>query len=107
METAARPETKNFRDLFLRARVHEAMNQLKEAEAEYRQAAEAAPDEPAAWVAYIQFLGNHGSETVAQALIKSDVAVKVSKDRAELAVAECYEVLAMNRRTPTNTTTRP
>ena len=96
MDTAAPPETKNFRDLFLRARVHEAMNQLKEAEAEYRQAAEAAPDEPAAWVAYVQYLGNHGSETVAQALIKSDVAVKV-KDRTELAVAECYEALAMNR----------
>ena len=98
METAAPPETKNFRDLFLRARVHEALNQLQEAEAEYRQATAAAPEEPAAWVAYVQYLGNHGSAAAAQALIKNDVAVKVQpKDKAELAVAECYEVLAMTK----------
>ena len=63
IETAVRPESKNFRDLLLRAHVHEAMNQDKEAEADYRRATEEAPDEPTAWVAYIGFLGNHGRET--------------------------------------------
>ena len=95
IEKAVRPESKNFRDLLLRARVHEAMNQPKDAEADYRRATEEAPEEPAAWVAYVGFLGNHGSETVAQTLIKSDVAVKVAKGKADLTEAQCYEALAM------------
>ncbi len=95
IEKAVRPESKNFRDLLLRGRVHEAMNQAKEAEDDYRRATEEAPEEPTAWVAYVGFLGNHGHETEAQALIKSDVAVKVAKDKADLAVAQCYEALAM------------
>ena len=97
IETAVRPRHQELPRLLLRARLHEAMNQDKEAEDEYRKATEAAPEEPAAWVAYILFLGNHGRETRRpQAIVKSDVAAKVAKDKAALAVAECYEVLAMS-----------
>ncbi len=95
IEKAVRPGSKNFRDLLLRARVHEALNQAKEAGDDYRRATEEAPEEPTAWVAYIGFLGNHRQETVAQALIRSDVAVKVGKDKADLTMAQCYEALAM------------
>ncbi len=95
----AAPEgTKDFRDLLLRARFHEAMHQDGPAEEDYRKATEAAPEQAAVWVAYIQFLGNHEKSSTAVSLIKSDVGVKkVAKDRVDLAVAQCYEVLALNK----------
>ena len=65
--------TKDFRDLLLRARFHEAMHQDKAAEEDYRKATEAAPKQPAVWVAYVQFLGNHDKSGTAVSLIKSDV----------------------------------
>ena len=97
MDAAVAKETTDFGDLLLRARFHEAMHQDDAAEQDYRKATEAAPKQAAAWVAYIQFLGNHEKSGTAASLIKSDVAAKVAQDRVGLAVAQCYEVLAMTK----------
>jgi cellulose synthase operon protein C len=95
---AAAPEgNKDFRDLLLRARFHEAMHQDSAAEVDYREASKEAPEQAAVWVALVQFLGNHEKSGEAVPLIKSDVANKVAKDRVDLAVAQCYEVLALNK----------
>jgi len=94
VDAAVAEGTKDFRDLLLRARFHEAMHQDGAAEDDYRKATEAAPEQAAVWVGYVQFLGNHEKSGTAASLIKSDVGVKVAKDRVDLAVAQCYEVLA-------------
>ena len=87
-------DPKNFRDFLLRGRLNEATpHHEKEAEDDYRKATEIAPQEPAVWVAYVLFLGNHGQSATAAAIVKNEVAAKVTKDKAALAVAECYEVL--------------
>ena len=97
IDAAAAKDTKDFRDLLLRARFHEAMHQDGAAEEDYRKATEAAPEQAAVWVAYVQFLGNHEKSGTAASLIKSDVELRWRKDRADLAVAQCYEVLALNK----------
>jgi cellulose synthase operon protein C len=97
VDAAVREGTKDFRDLLLRARFHEAMHQDGAAEADYRKATEVAPEQAAVWVALVQYLGNHEKSGTAASLIKSDVAVKVAKDRVDLAVAQCYEVLALGK----------
>ena len=97
ISAAVRDNTKDFRDLLLRARFHEAMHQDNAAEEDYRKATEEAPEQAAVWVAYIQYLGNHDKSGAAVSLIKSHVAAKVAKDRVDLAVAQCYEVLALNK----------
>ncbi len=97
IDAAVSKGTTDFRDLLLRARFHEAMHQDAAAEDDFRKATEAAPKQAAVWVAYIQFLGNHEKSGTAVALIKSDVANKVAVGRVDLAVAQCYEVLAISK----------
>jgi tetratricopeptide (TPR) repeat protein len=94
IQTAVQGDTKDFRDLLLRGRLHEAMHQDREAEEDYRKATELAPEQPVVWVAYVLYLGNRGRDAEAATIVKNDVAVKVAKDRAALAVAQCYEVLS-------------
>ncbi len=94
IQAAVGKDPTDYRDLLLRGRLHEAMRQDKDAEDDYRKATELAPKQPDVWIAYVLFLGNHGHDAAAAAVVKNDVALKVAKDRAALAVAECYEVLS-------------
>jgi tetratricopeptide (TPR) repeat protein len=95
LQASGLKDSNDYRDLLLRARLHEATGQLKEAEDDYRAAAAAEPGEPPVWVAYVFFLANHDRQADALPLVEHDVPAKVTHDRAPLTVAQCYEVLAL------------
>ena len=95
LQTSGLKDSKDYRDLLLRARLHEAMHREKEAEDAYRAATEAEPGEPAVWVAYVFFLANHDRAAEALPLVTNDVPKNVTHERAPLTVAQCYEVLAL------------
>ena len=95
VQSSVGADSKDFRGLLLKARLAEATpNHEKEAEDAYRKATEVAPQEPAVWIAYVLFLGNHGHGAVGKAIVEHDVTEKVAKDKAALTVAQCYEVLS-------------
>ncbi len=94
VQAAVGKDSKDYHDLLLRGRLHEAMRQDKDAEDDYRKATELAPEKPAVWIAYVLFLGNHGRDAEAAGVVKNDVAVRVAKESAGLTVAQCYEVLS-------------
>jgi tetratricopeptide (TPR) repeat protein len=85
-------DSKNPRDRLLRAHALEATGLTNDAEAAYRRVTEIAPEDPAGWVALVQFLSAHDKEAAAQAVIL-DAEAKLAKDKAPLALAQCYEVL--------------
>jgi tetratricopeptide (TPR) repeat protein len=84
------PDSKNFKDQIFLGRV-QATRGSPEAEQHFRKAIELAPQEPAAWVALVQFLAGQRRTADAEAEIQKARAT-LSAEKATLALAQCYEV---------------
>jgi Tfp pilus assembly protein PilF len=89
---AVKADTKDPKELVWLGRLLAAAEKPTEAEQKLRQAVQLGPQEPSTWVGLVQFLV--GRRRVSEALpIIKDAEAKLPRDKAPLAVAQCYEVL--------------
>jgi tetratricopeptide (TPR) repeat protein len=90
-ERVVTPESTDYKDRIFLGRVL-ATKKPPEAEKHFRKAVELAPQEPAAWVALVQFLAARRRPEDAQAEIEK-AGKALPPEKASLALAQCYEAL--------------
>lgn len=96
-EKAVPPNSKDFRDQIWLGHVKWAAGKDTEAEAQFRLALKLAPEIPDTWVTLVFHLVRTGAKARAVQVIE-EAQKTLSKERATLAMAQCYETVGDSKR---------
>jgi tetratricopeptide (TPR) repeat protein len=88
------PDSKNYLDQIMMARMLFAANKDQEAFARFKQAISLAPTEPEPYVALVQFLSGRGRGQEAVGVI-TDARKALPPEKAPLALAQCYDSVGL------------